>query len=635
MIDPRPFPDRVIGRCADGFTALAARPGLLLATAFALQAVFMPYSGIYHDTELYAGQVVNAGSGRHADDLFFRYGGQTNYTLLPQLLSRPAVWFGVEPVFFAAYLACTAVRLWATQLLVFRLLGPTPIAAAGVLLDAVVRIPLGFESTFLVNEPFFTARSAAVALSVFGLERALAGRPVVAALLLLVAGATHPLIAAPAAAVAAVWGGWVWGTTPWRRAFVLGCWVVIGTAAVAYLVATAGRLDPEWRQLILSKCELLNPLMWPAQDWVRHGVAIACAAAAATTLGRSNRLFIIAVIAAGVAGVFAEVIAAHGSWLLLLQGQPFRAVWPMELLRLPLGLAVVARLWDGGSARQLGAITLAALLLAAGDLMRPISIVFVAVGLGIGAFTTRRVAAGPRAPWVAAVALVVWVVAHYGLVVTVPMLRELDGPAFARLGYGDVLRVLGELYGPLPRATVALGLVTLIVRFTPHPTAVAACGLCVAAATYMVPRTEPVAAMIGHQHRDTQFVRTILGDRWARSNAPVVYWPRAHVSTVWLDLRANSYFSNSQLHGIAFSRETAVEGDRRQRLVHVFEVDQFWRDEGSRGDVPTPTADDFNRLVAEREIDFLILTIDFGGAVATNGSVWVYDCCELRATRPR
>ena len=76
------------------FAHLADRPGRLLAVCLALNAIFLPYTGIDNDAILYAFQVVNAGSGRFDGDLFFRYGNQGAYTLVPALLAGPAEQFG-------------------------------------------------------------------------------------------------------------------------------------------------------------------------------------------------------------------------------------------------------------------------------------------------------------------------------------------------------------------------------------------------------------------------------------------------------------------------------------------------------------------------------------------------------------
>jgi hypothetical protein len=120
-----------------------------------------------------------------------------------------------------------------------------------------------------------------------------------------------------------------------------------------------------------------------------------------------------------------------------------------------------------------------------------------------------------------------------------------------------------------------------------------------------------------------------------------VYWPGPPVRTVWLDLGANSYFSLPQLAGNTFTRGNAVEGSRRTEVVAPFELDRFRRDFGRHthltgedlgdlADLPPPTPDQFRALAADPAVDFVVLPADFGGAVASNGSVFVYDCRPLR-----
>ena len=78
---------------------LAARPLLLWALALLGNALWMPYVGIRHDAPLYAAQAVHAADGRFADDLFFAYGSQSQYSLTPQILAAATSCFGVEWAF--------------------------------------------------------------------------------------------------------------------------------------------------------------------------------------------------------------------------------------------------------------------------------------------------------------------------------------------------------------------------------------------------------------------------------------------------------------------------------------------------------------------------------------------------------
>src|SRR6185295_17266627 len=61
--------------------------------------------------------------------------------------------------------------------------------------------------------------------------------------------------------------------------------------------------------------------------------------------------------------------------------------------------------------------------------------------------------------------------------------------------------------------------------------------------------------------------------------APVTVFDAASgdITLVWFDLRAKSYFNLIQTAGVLFSRQTAVEGLRRGRIVRPFEVRHYRR----------------------------------------------------------
>jgi hypothetical protein len=637
--------ETAISRTGELFRQLADRPALLYAVCLAANAVCLPYTGLFHDAELYAAQVLHAANGAYADDLFFRFGGQSEYTLLPALLGGLADQFGVRPVFLVAYILSNAARLAATQWLVFRLLGRSPAVAAGLLLDAVARVPLGCAMVFLVNEPFFTARVPALALAIAGLDQALAGRPWRVAGLFAASLVLHPLIAAPAVAVAGAWAAWQWAATPCRRALAGVAALSAGLAVVGYLVKTAGQLDPEWRRLVIAKSTIMDPLLWSPIDWLRLLLAVGCAGAAGVP-NRASQRFLWVVVAAAVAGVLVSVGAARGSWTLLFQGQAYRAVWPLELLRLPVGLFVVARLWAGGAERRLGAVALFAGLTASSDMLRPTAGLVFAGAVVLAAVAYRLFVRGPAAGELwrpLAVGLAAWVVLWYGIL-TPAELREIDRVGvFDRLAWADRLQIIQERFGPLPRFTLALLALAAAVWLLPRPRALAGAALVagltipvLAGATARLDRFTPQAT-------NARFVRGVLAEEWSAARPPTVYWPCGTVRTIWFDLHANSYFNLTQLAGNGFARATAIEGNRRVTIVTPFEIDRFRRVFGTHtrltgedlGDLyrlPPPGEAEFRKLAADPAVDFLVLPTDFGDAVATNGSVWVYDCRDLRKT---
>lgn len=644
--------DRLIAFATGVLEKLAANPWLLFAVAFAGNVVLMPYLGLYHDAVLYAGQVLHSADGRFANDLFFKFGSQNDYTYLPRLLAPLSLTFGVEPVFFIAYLLSNALRLAASQMLAFRLLGRSPATVAGALLIAMTDVPVGCSSVFRVNEPFFTARVPALALSILGLERVLAGRYLTAGVCLLLGLAAHPLMAFPATAIAVTWVAWEWATTPTRRG-IIGLAGVLGFAAVvAYLVRTAGSLDAEWLELIMRKNSYLDPFAWWPIDTLRLLTAIGCVVAVGRTLDPPRRRFVWVTLAAAIVGYLVAAVAVRGSWALLLQGQAYRAVWVLELLGFPAGMLVVAKLWTAGPSTRVPAIAVLAIVLAAKDLHHPGSGQLfagaVVVGVVLAMLSGRSKSDPAWLAWAMAFGLGLWMVLWYAVWVPIELAPLFRPPLSEEAPWALKMDPAEWRFGPLVRLVVALAAIGLLLRFPSAKEATGfalAFGLVVSVGLFTITSSERFEATFEPRRAEHRYAAKVIDEHWREPRTPTVYWPFAQTNLIWVDMRANSYVSLDQLSGITFSRECARESFRRfQGRVFHFEIDETRRIYGNninlaREDMspvlkePPASDAEFRELVAEPDLDFIVLPRDFGGAIATNGRVWVYDCNKLRAAK--
>src|SRR5262245_56173374 len=110
-------------RTADALRRLADRPGQLLLVLLALNALIRPYANITHDTRLYSVQVLNQlQGGTYADDLFFRYGSQDQFSLFSRLMAPLVGAVGLDEGYFAVYLLANCFLIWALKGLVERLI---------------------------------------------------------------------------------------------------------------------------------------------------------------------------------------------------------------------------------------------------------------------------------------------------------------------------------------------------------------------------------------------------------------------------------------------------------------------------------------------------------------------------------
>src|SRR5688572_6594290 len=118
-----PTPQTWTARASDALRAVAARPWSLFALLLVLNAAARPYLGIVHDARLYSAQVLNQlDAGCYADDLFFRYGSQDQFSLFSRLAAPLAGLLGVEMSFFVLYLVFNTLFLLALKRFIERLI---------------------------------------------------------------------------------------------------------------------------------------------------------------------------------------------------------------------------------------------------------------------------------------------------------------------------------------------------------------------------------------------------------------------------------------------------------------------------------------------------------------------------------
>jgi hypothetical protein len=177
--------------------------------------------------------------------------------------------------------------------------------------------------------------------------------------------------------------------------------------------------------------------------------------------------------------------------------------------------------------------------------------------------------------------------------------------------------------------------------------AAAAGSLVVQMACFSIPDS-PLYGWMGVQRtEDIDFVKTFLKQRRAGdSGLPTVYWTAANLEDIWFSLPAKSFYVTQQVAGNMFHRGTAIEGDRRARLVGAFDV-EAWRTSrygiadwkrrslervyGRDFDSAAPSLEDLQRLCGEDAVDVAVLPVGFDGWFAcSNGRWFVYDCRLIR-----
>jgi hypothetical protein len=650
--------DRWITRLAQILTALGERPRTLFCLALALNALAFPYQGIVLDSRLYSFQVLNrVEGGAFSDDLFFRFGSQDQYSLFSPAVAPLAGWLGLPLSFFLLYLVCNSLMILGMQRLTTALLTRPGLSALALLFLVTNPLVFGGWHVFQVNEPYLTSRNTATALALLGLSEMLRGRYVIALLLLLGGCSLHPIMGIGGLAVLAIWVA----TEYLPRRVVLVATLVLGLGGTLVLFAPSlaasvfGQMDDEWLMHVRYSTAYNFPDEWSHSDWLQMAVPFALVLAAAWRFRSDQRLsrlsWVVLLVAAG--GLLATAVASRSGYALLFQAQPYRAVWLLKVLYVPLGFSLAASLWSERSEWSrlaavgvFGSMCLTSFILE--ELVLPLAL------LPLFALYFRGLEPKPRSQsWLGealtgslVLGLFGWGVYKFGLIAAFhePLVRYHGG----MYALGQMLNSLGPVFW----SAMALWLVARRYRrdgFGLRTTALAAAVFVVVqAACFLVPFTAYYRTRYQRGFDDVQFVSHFFHRQPGVENGrrPTVYWSVGLVDILWLDLRVNSFYDFSQIQGILFSRNTAVEGSRRARLVREFELERLREERillsdrwsellekiyGLNLEEADPTRADLLRLCQEPGLDYVVTPHNFDGLYAeTNGRVYVYDCRQLR-----
>jgi hypothetical protein len=628
-----------------------------------LDALFQPYIGVWHDAQLYAVQVLNRlEAGRFNNDLFFLHGSQDSYSLFSLVMAPLARCLGLLPSFFLVYLAGRAVFLFAAARL-FRALIPNGRAAVIALIFlAINQVPYGGVSAFHVNERFLTPRLVASGLVLFGLEQMLARRFFTALGLLVAATLLHPLIACGGLLVFAFWYS-CQVLSP--RLLVTGT-LTTGLAAVGVLLYQPlglklfGVMDDQWRDLIMRRSPHCFPMAWMTLDWLQIGSSFFVIVAAARHLQGPAAIFCRALAIAGLLGLAGAFLAADLPYALLLQGQPFRVLWLVQLLAIPLGF-FLGFSWatDPRTTPRLLAIFLWMALVYQFDFdARTVVLLFVPFPVFVWWYLGSS--SGRTCHWLALSLL-------SSIVVGVCLKSVLTAVSLAAL-WPDLASELEPLH--LAAAVTAMfdhGLLLLgctvpasavwllsraCMRLAP---ALVLAGVAYQGLHFGLSRSESYCRTYRKDYENMRFVQEFLANAPAAERTPTVYWV-TDVKYLWLHLGVNCYFHLVQTPNSIFSRGEAIEGDRRAQLVAGFEIQKLrslrvpgkelmskreWRlllaNFCARGDEPPPQREDLLRLCQEEGLDYIISDSFLGpGYRACNGKVYVYEtrtAAQARAGR--
>ncbi|MFO0867183.1 MAG: hypothetical protein U0744_21515 [Gemmataceae bacterium] len=631
----------------------ADHPGRWFCVVLFAHLIFVPYLGIYHDARLYSGQVL---SHLHPEiygrDLFFRFGSQDAFSIFSTIMRPLVAWLGVSTAFWIGYAVATSMFVGGALRLTRRLLPDEPIAAmfAGL---ATVMVPLSYCGlrAMTVHEQFLTSRLMGTALAIWGLSYAIEARWKTAVLWMFAALFVHPLMAV---------GGWLTLIACWIQVRFGGktlAWMLVGSIAFSAMLfampSVASRflktVDPVWEDAILRSSWYQYPSRWWWSDWANLGISGLLLLLALLRMPASpQRSFLTAVGLVSVLALVGTLLANALPYALLKQGQPYRALWIIALLRYPLAVRqIVVWLREGTPVAQMGAVVLF------GCLGSPLGLFEVDPRLVLmffaGIYLVGRGLRWLPAKWGIAIAAVLAIMT-WQTCVAIRVLVDVSANLDLILEMHEVREMLTllTLIGPAP---VGIALVMVLTmsgkRFAP---AVAVGCVAIASIWFavleFVPRTAEYRSNWGRFRSDGDFVKQTLATQMLDHPA-TIYSDLGRLDLIWTEWHARSYYDWHQTGGFVFSRESSMEGMRRAPLVRPFEFSRIrhqrdlMREEGiaqseaffgaEMDETPEPTVEDLRKLCSDPEVDYVVSRLHFPGQdLANNGRVYIYDAAAIR-----
>jgi len=522
---------------------------VVAAAATGLSFFARPYEGIVHDARIYALMALASQPGRgSAGDLFLALGGQREFTLFDELYGWIVASSGLTAAAFGVSYGFRAMLVVAALMSIRRLAAP-PAATAGAFLLAVAPLSYGGLGVFHVLEPFTTARTVAEAFALLAIWAVLAGRSWLGAAAIIASALFHPVMALPALLAMATAG--VLPLVRRVRPVVLLAGSASLAATLLALFSLLPIVDADWLAIVRDRSPFLFPSTWNRQDWFWNLLPLGTLALYTLRQpGSRSRDLLLTLSLVAATGLVVALACEVRPVRLLVQGQPWRWVWPATALGVLLLPALLMSLWDGTARDRAVALLIGTAWIA--DAVAGTVLIAAAAVLATG---------WPRLPGairnrvvLLSVLLIALPVAAVALGITDTLAR-----AFPASPGGGMREAAATLLENWPLAVLAAVALCCLAQRT---TLVGVLLVAATAATLMgasVYRDTAIAENDGYTAANRQ---EFAAWRDAIRPGSSVLWPENPVA-VWSLLDAPSYLSQAQTAGVLFSRGTAMSMNAR------------------------------------------------------------------------
>lgn len=601
-----------------------------------------PWGGIWHDAQLYAFQALShLRPDAYRNDLFLFSGSQDDYTFFSPIYATLISLLGLRTATITLLLAGYVLWTGSVAWLLRRLLRGFPFWLGLTLIFAMSPHYGGTVAQLRYAEPFLTPRLIAEGLTLLSLAMMLRGKRLASLAAMAAAFAMHPLMALAGAGFVGLYEA-IARPKAALGAGVLGLALLFGLAFfnVVPFDRLLSTMDSQWFELVFARAPYIFWDGWKHEDWLnRVLLSFSLLATASITAQGTHRRAFLAPLVVGCASLLLTWVGTslfHN--VLLIQIQPWRSLWLVQLFSYIAAAWLVAQFWSRGQAYRF----LLTCFLAASLPLGNIGGILALLATCLFVWQARR---GKETHFSKTIILllyliplltaILWVVTSW---LAAAELTRTASPHNHFLNFSLVW--IGKLLVAGGSGVIAMAFFLAVWRYGPdhrkfvHLVTVA--GVLVLLFLSIVIWYRPNKQERYYEQWPLHdpipsFTRHIPGDA-------VVYW-KDNVKMTWFTLGRANYASALQTGAsIVFSRQTAIEGKRRMdRLAALGGEDSIpdWGGNASR--LPKASVEGLVHVCHDPVLGYVILSKDFGVGVIeqyfekqTGKYFYLYDCALLR-----
>jgi hypothetical protein len=516
------------------------------------------YRGLVYDAQIYAVEALARLRPSLAADLFLQNLSQAQFTVFPLFYAWVIQLVGLGP---AALLLTIVFTLWflgATWGLVATITNQY-LAWLAIFMVVALEGHYGAFGVFYITQPFLTARLPAQALVATALVCHFKGYPQLSFILTIVALFVHPLMALPGLLLL------TWLHLP--RAFAVGaCIGLLGALATAiaasHLPAMSpffAMMDSTWINVVEERSQFLFLQLWRPKDWALNAMPFLTLAFAVLIFrpGAARTLALGALLVGLLGMLFAAIASLVGPVALFVQGQAWRSAWITTFASILLLLPTACEAWRND---KIGPVC--ATLLISGWLL-PVQAGAACESLALLAWIGRS-----RIPtsWTKYAPLAAGVLALAVVLLSLTDSRAILSNISAPPGEYFIVACVRALFSSKTWCVLSVAVLFWGIRSSRGALFPAAtfCAL-VAAAIFLLLQSSRHVTSYGSDSDIREFAD--WRDRIPAASTVFVTNGRDSGSFVWFTLQRNNYLSTGQSAGVVFSRTTALEVDRRSKVL--------------------------------------------------------------------